>query len=357
MRKVTGFAVLLALVSQIVFIPAAQAKVWLLDRKWEKAQKQSQYNDIVKKYGLDPDTEANEFCVNVSNRLLQQIKKQNKVELDYSVFVIKQKQPNAFAGLGGNIAVTRGMVDMLNGDEDELAAILAHEYGHSIGAHLLDSINGQLWTAVLFNQYLRNNNNSMSKIGAGIAFQQITTKGFGRSHEWAADNYGMRTATAAGYNPAGIAGSFQKFLEKYGDKHVSLLGEILSPEEHPSNKERIENNMKFVTAYSGNLVTVHDEWVFLAKKPVVKPVTAAGKSAKERAYLIAGSLAQALHEGHKEPARYSNGQIRMGTYSIMTVTENDTDGESTAEAINNALNLPNEKVDADDTSMKQAEDA
>lgn len=341
MRKVTIVAVLFALVSQIVFIPAADAKVWLLDRNWEKAQKRSQYNDIVKKYGLDPDTEANEFCVNVSNRLLQQIKKQNKVELDYSVFVIKQKQPNAFAGLGGNIAVTRGMIDMLNGDEDEMAAILAHEYGHSIGGHLLDSINGQLWTAVLFNQYLRKNDSTLSRIGAGIAFQQITTKGFGRSHEWAADNYGMRTAAAAGYNPAGIAGSFQKFLEKFGDKHVSLLGELLSPEEHPSNKERIANNMKFVTEYSGNLVTVHDEWVFLAKKPVIKPVAAAGKSAKERAYLIAGSLAQALHAGNKEPAQYINGQIKMGTYSIMTVTENDTDGQSTAEAINNALNLPN----------------
>ena len=337
MRKVTVLALLLVLISQIIFIPAAEAKLWLLNRSWEKSQKQSQYDDIIKKYGYDSDQEANDFCKNIANQLLQEIKKKDKIELEYSVFVIQPKAPNAFAGLGGNIAVTRGMVDMLQGDENEMAAILAHEFGHSIGAHLLDSINGQLWTAVLFNQYLRKNQNGISQIGSVIAFQQITTKGFGRSHEWAADNYAMRTAAAAGYNPAGIAGGFQRIMEKYGDKQVTVLGELLSPDEHPSNKERIENNMKFVTEYSGNRVTVHKDWVLISKKPVIKPVAAGGKSARERTYLIAGSLAQALHAGSKEPAQYEEGQIRMGLHTIMTVTENDMDGNTIAQAINTAL--------------------
>lgn len=337
MKKISVLAVLLVLTSQIIFIPAAAANLWLLDRGWEKSQKQSQYNDIIEKYGYDDDKDANAFCNNIADKLLQEIKKKNKVDLEYSVFVIKPKAPNAMAGLGGNIAVTRGMVDLLQGDEDEMSAIMAHEFGHSVGAHLLDSINGQLWMAVLFDQYLRNNQNTLSQVGSVIAFQQISTKGFGRSHEWAADNFAMKTAAAAGYNPAGVAGSFQRIMEKYGERQVTILGELLSPDEHPTNKERIDNNMKFVTEYSGNKVTVHNDWILLCNKAVIKPVAVGGKSAKERTYLIAGSLSQALHAGIKEPAQYKDGQIIMGSYSIMTVTENDTDGNSIAQEINTAL--------------------
>jgi predicted Zn-dependent protease len=337
MRKLTVFTVLLVLTFQIIFIPSVSAKFWLLDRDWERSQKQSQYNDMIKKYGYDDDQQANAFCVTIADRLLQEIKTKQKVDLDYTIFVIKSKSPNAMTGLGGNIAVTRGMVDFLQGDEDEMAAILAHEFGHSVGAHLLDSVNGQIWTGLVFDQFLRNNQSAFSKVGAAIAFQQITAKGFGRSHEWAADNFAMKTAAAAGYNPAGIAGSFQRMMEKYGDKQITMLGEILAPEEHPTNKERIENNMKFVTKYSGNLVTVHNDWILLRGKPVIKPATAGGKSVKERGYLIAGNLSQALHAGSKEAAEFRDGQIYMGHFGIMSVTENDTDGELIAKQINTAL--------------------
>ena len=338
MRKITVIAVFFILISQIIFIPAANAKLWLLDRDWERAQKQSQYDDIIKKYGYDDDKDANAFCVTIADQLLQEIKKKKKVDLEYSVFVIKPKNPNAMSGLGGNIAVTRGMVDFLQGDEDEMAAILAHEFGHAVGAHLLDSINGQIWTGLVFNQILRNNQSTFSKIGSAIAFQQITTKGFGRSHEWAADNFAMKTAAAAGYNPAGIAGSFQRLMEKYGEKQVTILGEILAPDEHPTNKERIENNMKFVTEYSDNKVTVHKEWILLHKKPVIKPVAAGGKSSKERGYLIAGNLARAMHDKVNKPALYRDGQIHMGQVIIMTVVTDDMDGHLIAQKINAALN-------------------
>lgn len=49
---------------------------------------------------------------------------------DYRLFVLPDKEPNAFAFPGGSIGVTRGLLELLEDDEVAVAFVLGHELGH-----------------------------------------------------------------------------------------------------------------------------------------------------------------------------------------------------------------------------------
>ena len=54
--------------------------------------------------------------------------------IEYEFFVLRDPSPNAFALPNGHIYVHTGMLARLR-DEDQLAALLAHEINHVAGHH------------------------------------------------------------------------------------------------------------------------------------------------------------------------------------------------------------------------------
>ena len=77
---------------------------------------------------LDPSSEAK--LAMIAGRLTPYLKR----ELQYNVKILEMKDPNAFALPGGFTYITTGMLDFLKSD-DEIAAILAHEFVHADRAH------------------------------------------------------------------------------------------------------------------------------------------------------------------------------------------------------------------------------
>jgi predicted Zn-dependent protease len=72
----------------------------------------------------------------LGNRLVQHLPPTN---LNFRFYLIDRPEPNAFSIAGGRVYVARKLIAMTK-NEDELAGILAHEYGsHS------DSSNGNLY--------------------------------------------------------------------------------------------------------------------------------------------------------------------------------------------------------------------
>jgi len=63
----------------------------------------------------------------------------------YHFAVLDTDEINAFACPGGIIFVTLGMLDLVE-NEDQLAAVLAHEIGHVSQKHGLDVIKKAMWT-------------------------------------------------------------------------------------------------------------------------------------------------------------------------------------------------------------------
>src|SRR5690606_32173243 len=57
-------------------------------------------------------------------------------ELEFTFFVVRSNEINAFAAPGGYIGVNVGLMNAMH-TEDELAAVIAHEIAHVTQQHLL----------------------------------------------------------------------------------------------------------------------------------------------------------------------------------------------------------------------------
>ncbi len=51
--------------------------------------------------------------------------------------VIQSADSNAFVAPGGKVVVFSGLLDMVGRDDDQLAAVLAHEAGHTLARHVV----------------------------------------------------------------------------------------------------------------------------------------------------------------------------------------------------------------------------
>jgi hypothetical protein len=63
----------------------------------------------------------------------------DKPDQAYTLFLLKDRQINAFATLGGYVAVNAGLVLAAN-REDEVAAVLSHEFAHVTQSHVLRAV-------------------------------------------------------------------------------------------------------------------------------------------------------------------------------------------------------------------------
>jgi len=161
--------------------------------------------------------------------------------LNYHFFVVNQKEVNAFSGPAGYVYVTTGLLRIA--DDDELAAVLAHEIGHVVAQHSLKSIqqNQELTSlAEWFGSITGIAGKTAEELGKSAAI--LVGRGFltvhSRDEEREADYLGVHFASAAGYRPEGMVTMFRK-LQKLSKDDAGILGSIFS--DHPDTQERIDN--------------------------------------------------------------------------------------------------------------------
>ncbi len=144
--------------------------------------------------------------------------------------LVNMAEPNAFALPGGQIFVTRGMLD-LDLDDDMVACLLGHEMTHVIREHqihlahraMLMSILGDLLVAGVLVTSARNppkqglegpydprygydygdGNRVQGAAAASLVLGELLLRGYSRDNEDEADFVGQQLAAAAGYDPDG----------------------------------------------------------------------------------------------------------------------------------------------------------
>jgi len=160
----------------------------------------------------------------------------------YHFAVLDTDEINAFACPGGIIFITRGMLNLVQ-NEDELAAVLAHEIGHVIQKHGLKSIKKARWTEVVTTlgaeaarEYTGAQLDSLIGLFEGTiddVFQTLVVRGYDRAYEYEADGLAITCLQASRYNSL-------KFLSVLGTlKAVQTQesGGFLST--HPNVADRI----------------------------------------------------------------------------------------------------------------------
>jgi predicted Zn-dependent protease len=147
---------------------------------------------------------------------------------------------NAMAIPGGYIYITRGMLAHLN-NEDQLAAVLAHEIGHIAARHAARQAwqqqvgQGLLLGGALLGQGLGLPAQDILNLGSMAA--QLIFLRYSRTDELEADKLGAEYGAAAGYNAAEVIGLFQT-LDRVHEKEGQGMPGFLST--HPDPGARIQ---------------------------------------------------------------------------------------------------------------------
>ena len=136
---------------------------------------------------------------------------------EFKFFLADSPEPNAFALPGGYIYVTRGILLLIQ-TEDELAGIIAHEITHVSERHSVKQmkkgriggilqIPGNIVNAVTGTR-LGNIVNTPIALGS-----RAFVSSYSRGHEKDADIYGAKLAASAGYSPNALADALERLAK------------------------------------------------------------------------------------------------------------------------------------------------
>lgn len=176
--------------------------------------------------GLVTDSTVTNAVGVVARRVLEHA---GGVPFPVRIWVIKNREPNAFTFPGGVIVVYSGLLAICERPE-ELAAVIAHEVGHISHRDSVRALARQMGMAVLLSVVSGGNAGT-----AGDLIQQVLAIRHGRAVEAEADGYAVETLGKARVNPAHLAAFFRRIKALHGENEAWLKW----VDEHPDTESRI----------------------------------------------------------------------------------------------------------------------
>ncbi len=135
----------------------------------------------------------------------------DRKEIAYHFRALEDEEVNAFALPGGFIYVNKGLIDKVSND-DELAAVLAHEVGHIVARHSIKKLQAMMGYSILRILFTQVPGSGEVGAAADAAFTEILL-GYSRDDELLADKLGARYSRLAGYNPRAMVSFLEKLQE------------------------------------------------------------------------------------------------------------------------------------------------
>jgi len=221
---------------------------------------------------------------------------------DMKFHFVNSKTLNAFTTGGEHMYIYNELFQQCK-DEDELAAVMSHEYGHVYARHVQQGMNRQTYTmgaAGLAGAggYALGGKESGAEYGAAFASAvgaagQFIGLGFTRKDEAQADELGFNFFAHAGWDPKKFAEFFQQMIEMGYDKTPAALSD------HPSLASRVD-------AAKQRVAKLPPEAQHWRKAPVADP--AEFKQLQARAAKVSKTMPndQSLQGAQKLLAAFSN---------------------------------------------------
>ena len=195
---------------------------------------------VAEQMGLFEDPELVSYIQSIGERLAQNSPYQ---DITYQFQIVDLEEPNAFALPGGYVYISRGLLVLIN-SEDELAGVIGHEIGHVAARHSVQRltraapiglVTGITSAAVRMVSPLLANTVS----GTGSLLNSAILAPYSREQENDADAIGQLLVVESGWQPDGIS-HFLKTLEREtvregkGEEEFSFLAT------HPFIPERVK---------------------------------------------------------------------------------------------------------------------
>lgn len=218
-----------------VLVPREQEPQLGLQVKQELEQKQ--------KIEYVQDPQINAYVKGITDKVLAFAKK-DRPDVTWTVRVINDpKTVNAFATPGGYLYVYSGLL-MAADDSAEVAGVLGHEAGHVVARHSARQMVDAFGLETVASIAAGKNPGAASQLAAALAGKGAMLS-FSRADETEADEYGARYASAAGYDPHGIATFFEKLTRSEGKQP----GWAAMLSDHPATPERIQHVSQYIAEH------------------------------------------------------------------------------------------------------------
>ncbi len=217
---------------------------------------------VLQKFPLDSSQVKTKYLNQVGN-VVASVSPRPLTFSGYHFGILKSQELNALSAPSGFVFVTEGLLQKVN-NEDELAAILAHEVAHVVLGHGMAAISQSNVTSALSlagKEALSFSDNSITQQLVGSfgdsakeVFDSVLTKGYSRSQEYEADLLAFDIMKRAGYQPAALI-SMLKAIESKQAKGGWY-------DTHPESEDRVEE----IEDEAGSDLKVVENPGFLARK-------------------------------------------------------------------------------------------
>ena len=217
-------------------------EVTLVSVEQEKKIGAEEAKKVEAQMGLLDDPQFLPYLDALGQRLAKESPRQ---DMTHQFHVADIAEPNAFALPGGYIYVSRGLLALVN-SEDELAGVVGHEIGHVAARHTVQRISRQGPFAVVFGiasglagMVVPLAGNIIE--GVGDLTQGVLFSPYSRGQETEADRVGQEMAAKAGWDPAALS-VFLNSLER----EVELISKSKEPrkprffDSHPATPDRVK---------------------------------------------------------------------------------------------------------------------
>ena len=140
--------------------------------------------------------------------------------------VLETSEVNAFSGPNGYVFVTRGALLHMQ-DEAELAGVLAHEISHVCSHDGLTQVKAAEQQGAAGRRRCRRGRDPQvhpfsALVNSGV--NVITSEGYSKPQEFAADQHGVVAMVAAGYDPSSYLRFLQGLQSSGGARGGQLMG-------------------------------------------------------------------------------------------------------------------------------------
>lgn len=181
--------------------------------------------------------QANAFVDCVAQNITQTVQRTNGYSANWEVKVFKSDEVNAFALPGGKIGVYTGIFKVVR-NQDQLAAVLAHEVSHVVAGHGNERVSQQYATQSALGVVGAiagdtSGSGGLAVAALGLGAQYGILMPFSRAQESEADLLGLDFMSQAGFDPRQAVALWQN-MSQIGGKPPEILSD------HPSDATRIQ---------------------------------------------------------------------------------------------------------------------
>ena len=186
---------------------------------------------LLERIPLVEENEITKFAAQIGCWLAAHVKKK---KLPFSVRVTAEREPNALALPGGPVFVSWPLLEMCQGQRDEIAFVVAHEMAHIALRHTLDRILKDAAISLLLRQ-----TSGRHAVGAWLnkAGRQLLGGSYSSDDELEADAFAVALVGTAGGDALAGERLLQRLAER--DQSVGIAGDYFA--NHPPFVERVAN--------------------------------------------------------------------------------------------------------------------